>query len=136
MPEIPEFYQQLLCGPGPAVLSVTSKDGSIQSVLVWSDFDGQCIKLNMVSGSPKERSIVREAKATLLKAHPGNENLYISVRCQLQRIDSEGAIDHLNTITQRNMGVANWYGDVEPEDAPSKLKRVIIYLKPVRIYHP
>ena len=132
---IPVFFSRLLVAPGAATLSVLGKDGSIQSTLVWPDFDGELLKLNMVSGSVKERSLRRELKATLLVAHSSNENMYISLRCEVEKITAEGAIDHLDMLTERNLGLSNWYGEVEAEDAPSKAGRVIVYLKPVRIYH-
>ena len=132
---IPEFYQQIITSPGSATLSVLSKDGSIQSTLVWPDYDGKFLKLNMLSGSPKEASIRREGRATILVSHRTNENLYISIRCELESIESEGALAHLDKITQRNMGVRSWYGEVEPADSESMSRRVIVYLKPVRIYH-
>ena len=135
MTEIPEFYKNLLTTAGVATLSVVSKDGSIQSILVWPDYDGEFIKLNMLSGSPKELSIRREKKATILISHASNEDLYASIRCELHRITKEGAIEHLNKITERNMNVAKWYGDVEPENCESKNREVLVYLKPVRIYH-
>ena len=135
MLEIPEFYRDLLSSAGAATLGVLSKEDSIQSTMVWPDYDGQFIKLNIVSGSPKEASIKRNGKATILACDSSNENHYLSVRCELHNITYDGAIEHLNTITQRNMGVAQWYGGVEPSDCESKNKRVLVYLKPVRIYH-
>ncbi len=135
MPEIPEFYKNLLVSPGVATLSVISADGSIQSTLVWPDFDGEFIKLNMTEGTPKERSIQREKKATLLVSHSSNENLYISIRCELHKITKEGALEHIDLITQRNMNAERWFGDVEPEDSDDKVKTVVVYLKPVRVYH-
>ncbi|WP_317930220.1 hypothetical protein [Halioxenophilus sp. WMMB6] len=135
MRAIPDFYQKRLCGPGTATLSVLAKDGSIQSTLVWPDFDGTYLKLNMLAGSPKETNIRREGRATLLMADPADDNLYISLRCRLHKIERDHAIDHLNQITQRNMGVASWYGEVESADCPSQQRRVVVYLKPVHVYH-
>lgn len=135
MKEIPPFYAALLSSAGPATLSVLSKDGSIQSGLVWPDYDGEFIKLNMLRGSPKERSIVREGRATLLVAHRTNENMYISVRCELHEITAVGAIEHLDMLTQRNMGLAQWYGRVEAEGSESQHRRVLVFLRPVRVYH-
>ena len=135
MPEIPEFYKNLLVSPGVATLSVISADGSIQSTLVWPDFDGEFIKLNMTEGTPKEKSIQREKKATLLVSHSSNENLYISIRCELHKVTKDGALEHIDHITQRNMNAERWFGDVEPEDSDDKDKTVVVYLKPVRVYH-
>jgi hypothetical protein len=133
--DIPTFYQQLLSAPGVATLSVLSVDGSIQSTLVWNDFDGQFIKISMNAGTPKERSLRREKTATVLRSHPSNENLYISLRCELHEIREHGAIEYLDMMTQRNMNLATWYGNVEPEEKREKDKNVLVYLKPVRIYH-
>ncbi len=72
---------------------------------------------------------------TLLASDPGNENMYISLRCELHKITKAGAIEHLDMITFRNMNVSKWYGEVEAENSPSKDKRVLVYLRPVRMYH-
>ena len=59
MSEIPDFYKKLLVSPGAATLSVVSKDGSIQSSLLWPDYDGEFIKLNMTQGAANQKSIER-----------------------------------------------------------------------------
>ncbi len=133
--EIPSFYKRLLVSPGVATLSVLSRDGSIQSILVWPDFDGEFIKLNMTEGSPGVRNIQREKKATLLVCSSSNENLYISIRCELHKVTKDGALEHVDHITQRNMNVSRWFGDVEPEDSADKEKTIIVYFRPVRVYH-
>ena len=133
---IPPFYEQLLCAPGVATLSALGKDGSIQSTLVWPDYDGEFVKLNMLVGSPKELSIRRGKIATLLRANPNDENQYISLRCELHKITAAGAIEHLDAITRRNKDVPAWYGHIEADDSPSKRRRVVVYLRPVRVYHP
>ena len=64
MIEIPEFYRDLLSSAGAATLSVLSKNGSIQSTMVWPGYDGQLIKLNMVL-----KKLVLNAMGTLLYLH-------------------------------------------------------------------
>lgn len=59
-------------------------------------------------------------KATLLVVHPGNDNLYISLRCELAAISRDGALEHLDLLTRRNMNARHWYGDVEAKDSPAK----------------
>ena len=132
--EIPEFYSNLLSSPGPATLSVITSGGHIQSSLVWPDFDGECIKINLLIGSPKEKNIRREGKASLLVMHRSNENFYIALRCELEKITQEGAIEHLDSITQRNANVGQWYGAMEPRDSPTRERRAIAYLRPVHVY--
>jgi hypothetical protein len=102
---------------------------------VWPDFDGEFIKLNMLAGCPKETNIRREKRATLLMSHASNENMYISLRCELHEITEAGVIEHLDMLTLRNMNVSRWYGEIEAEDSPGKDERVLVYLRPVRVYH-
>ncbi len=133
--QIPKNFIHLLNAPTAATLSVLAKDGSIQSSLVWPDFDGEFIKLNMLADSPKERNILRERKVTLLVADETNSDIYISLRCELHKTTHESAIEHLNDLTYRHTGLDKWYGEVEPNDSDLENRRVIVYLRPIRIYH-
>ncbi|MFV8819804.1 pyridoxamine 5'-phosphate oxidase family protein [Haliea sp. E17] len=133
--EIPPFFAELLRSPGVATLSMLSSDGSIQSTLVWPDYDGEFIRINTLAGSPKEKNIRREGRATILLYDPQDSDVYITLRCELDRITRDSAIDHLDMLTRRNMNVDKWYGVVEPENAELEARRVVIYLRPVRLYH-
>lgn len=132
---IKESFVRLLKAPGVATLSVVARDGSIQSSLVWPDYDGEFIKLNMLSESPKEKAIRRSEKATILVYDAKDSDVYISLRCELHKIEKDRAIQHLNALTQRNMGVNQWYGEVEPRNSEQEKRRVVVYLRPVKVYH-
>ena len=122
--EIPEAYRNLLRGKGPTVLSVVAKDGSVQSSLIWSDLEGDVISISMLNTAPKLKRLVRNKMATILKIDPKNEDNYVSIRCSLVRIESDGAIEHLNRLTLRHYGKEKWYGDVVPKTSvPLRLFR-------------
>ena len=133
--KIPEAYRELLKSKGPTVLSVLAKDGSVQSSLVWSDLQGGIISISMLNTAPKFKRLIKNKKATVLKADPENEDNYISLRCSLVRVESEGAIEYLDKLTQRHYGKEKWYGDVVPDDEEEKKKEVVVYLKPEKIYY-
>ena len=133
--DIPEVYRDLLSGIGPTVLSVIARDGSVQSSLVWSNLQNGLISISMLNTAPKLKSLQRNAKATILKADPDNEDNYISIRCSLVRVEANGAIDHLNKMTLRHYGKEKWYGDVVPENAAEQETEVVVYLKPEKIYY-
>lgn len=135
MHQLPERYRNLLSPPGIATISVLARDGTIQSTLVWTDFDGELLKFNMVCDSPKARNIQREGRATVLATDSLDENFYVSLRCELHEASHEGAIEHLNRLTLQNMGKSRWYGDVEPFNAAEEARRVVVYLRPVRVYY-
>ena len=135
MDTIPDSFVTLLQSAGVATLSFLASDGSIQSNLVWPDFDGEFVKLNMLRGSPKEKNISRSGRATVLVYDPADSDTYITLRCELHKVTRDSAIEHLNLLTSRNMGLETWYGEVEPFDSELESRRVIVYLRPVRVYH-
>lgn len=131
---IPEFYRALLAGIGPTIFSVLAEDGSIQSSLVWTDFEDGLISISMLNNAPKLKNLIRNEKATILKVDPDNEDNYISIRCSLVRVESEGAIAHQDKLTFRHYGKEHWYGDVVPENDEERDSQVVVYLKPERVY--
>ena len=132
--DIPDKYRDLLQAKGPTILSVLAKDRSIQSSLVWSDFEAGIISINMLGSAPKLKRIVNSAKATVLKIHADDEDSYICIRCSLLSMEKDGAIEHLNMLTRRHMGVESWYGNVVAENPIEQNDRCIVMLRPQKIY--
>jgi len=132
---IPEPYRRLLTSKGPTVLSVLARDGSIQSSLVWSDLEDGLISISMSSTAPKLKRIMRNRKATILKVDPDNEDNYITLRCSLVRVESDGAIEHLDKLTKRHYDKEHWYGDVVPDNGEQKRNEVVVYLRPEQLYY-
>jgi Pyridoxamine 5'-phosphate oxidase len=132
--QIPEDYTKLLRDKGSTILSVVAIDGTVQSSLVWSDYEDDVISINMSNNTPKYKRIMRNKKATVLKFDPKDEDKYISIRCSLLRVESEDAIAHLDKLTMRHLGKEKWYGDVMPDNDEEKKRSVIVYLKPDKIY--
>ena len=132
--DIPEVYCELLRGIGYSVFSVVAEDGSVQSSLVWSDLENGVISVGMINTAPKLKSLMRSGRATILKVDPKDENNYVSIRCTLIEIVSDGAIEHIDKLTLRHYGKARWYGDVVSESDKNKDLEVVIYLKPEKLY--
>lgn len=132
--DIPDFYRNLLVGKGPTVLSVVTADGSIQSSLVWNDFKEGLVSISMSSTAPKLKRILKLKQATVIKVDPENEDHYISLRCSLVRVESDGAVEHLDKLTQRHYGKQHWYGDVVSSDDEEQANEVVVYLKPEKVY--
>ena len=128
------MYRDLLRGIGSSVFSVVAEDGSVQSSLVWSDLDNGVISVGMLSTAPKLKSLIRSGRATILKVDPEDEDNYVSIRCTLIEIVSDGAIEHIDKLTLRHYGKARWYGDVVSESDKNKDLEVVVYLKPEKLY--
>ena len=131
---IPYKYQQMLQSAGFATLSTLSPDGSIQSTLVWPDYEDGLIRLSMPDYSAKLKNMRRQGRATLLAVDPENEDYYVSIRCELIDVTAEGAIEHLDMLTRRNMNLDHWYGDVVDADDADQEHHVVVLLRPVRVY--
>ena len=132
--DIPEVYCELLRGIGYSVFSVVAEDGSVQSSLVWSDLENGVISIGMLNTAPKLKSLMRSGRATILKVDPEDEDNYVSIRCTLIEIVSDGAIELIDKLTLRHYGKARWYGDVVSESDKNKDLEVVIYLKPEKLY--
>jgi len=117
-----------------ATLSALGKDGSILSTLVWFEFDGETFQVNTERGTAKEINISQRKVATLLITDPNSTDYYVTARCELDRIQTEGALTQLDRLTKRHMNVEHWYGDVVADDEESKARSIIIHLRPVRLF--
>ena len=132
--KIPKAYHDLLRGIGPTVFSVIADDRSVQSSLVWSDLEDELISISMLNTAPKLKNLINRGKATILKIDPENEDNYISIRCSLVQVVSDGAIAHIDKLTLRHYGKQRWYGDVVSENDKNKDNEVVVYLKPEQLY--
>jgi PPOX class probable F420-dependent enzyme len=131
---IPASHLDLVTNTGVATLSTLSTDQSIQSSLVWFDYQNDNIRINMVDSSAKAKNLFRHPKATLLVMDAGNVDRYLSIRCEVSGFERDGAIAHLDILTNRNMDLERWYGGAVAENPAEAARRVIVCLKPVRVY--
>ena len=131
---IPNSHLDLVTNAGVATLSTLSPDQSIQSALVWFDWQSDYIRINLVDGSAKAKNLRRHPKATLLIMDSGDTDRYLSLRCEVGVFERKGAISHLDGLTKRNMNLQRWYGGAVTDDRDEAARRIIVFLKPVRIY--
>ena len=119
------------------------RDGCFASESAVGGFDAsrrEKVAILPVRGLPlgytgRQKNLIRTGKATVLKVDPENEDNYISIRCSLVRVDSEGAIAHQDKLTLRHYGKEKWYGDVVPENDAERDSQVVVYLQPERVYY-
>lgn len=131
---IPDSHLDLISAPGVAVLSTLSADQSIQSSLVWFDYEIDMFTINIVNGSVKAKNLARNPQATLLIMDRQNVDRYLSVRCEVSRLKTDDAIAHLNMLTRRNSDYDCWYGGAVDNDPQEASQRVIVCLQPLRVY--
>lgn len=113
-----------------AHLSVPREDGSILSVVIWSDVDdaGNII-INSAEGRAWPRLLRRAGRATLSWANSSNPYEFVSVTAALVDDTHDGADEGIDALAKKYMGV-----DVYPGHSDSE-QRVQFTLKPERVTH-
>jgi PPOX class probable F420-dependent enzyme len=113
-----------------AHLAVPREDGSILSVVIWSDVDdaGNII-VNSAEGRTWPRLLRKAGRATLSWANASNPYEFVSVTAKLVGDDHDGADAGIDALAKKYMGVDTYPGHSESE------QRVQFTLQPERVTH-
>lgn len=102
-------------------------DGTPHVTPVWIDYDGEYFIVNTAEGRQKERNVRRDPKVGLAVMDPENPYRYVSVRGEVEELRKEGAVDHIDELAGRYMGVEEYpYKDQDEGD------RVMLMIRPDR----
>ena len=108
--ELPEGLLTLLTQPSPCFLATVMPDGSPQLTQTWVDTDGTHVLVNSVRGAQKLRNIERDPRVALNIADAANPSHYYAVRGHVIDISADGAVDHIEKLSQRYTGGPyQWY---------------------------
>ena len=108
---LPDDLIALLRGPSPCIISTLMADGSPQMTEVWVDTDGEHVVINTVDGFLKVRNVRRDPRVALSVLDPENLMRYFSVRGKVIEMTTDGAVDHIEMLSQRYTGAPYpWYG--------------------------
>lgn len=133
MKDIPASHRDLLDGPVYAVMSTHMADGSIQSTLVWCDYDGRHIRVNTKRGRVKELNLRKDPRVTLLLVDTTNPWKYLSIRGRVAETTETGAFEHLDKLTKKYLGQDRYYGFVEPLEAKQGITRCVFRIEPQQV---
>jgi PPOX class probable F420-dependent enzyme len=107
---IPAEFLDLVDCPPVAALTTVMPDGSLQTSVVWCDFDGTHVRINTMRGFRKEKNMRANPKVTLLCYDPAEPLRYLEVRGTVVEMTEEGAMDHLDGLSMRYVGAAPYFG--------------------------
>lgn len=127
---LPEDKQDLLQRPIVVTLVTLMPDMHPQANPVWFSWDGDYIWVNSAKGRQKDKNMRRQPKVTILSVDPNNPYRYLEVRGEVVEITEEGAIDHINFLSQRYRGQPDYYASMP--DRRGKEQRVIYKIKPIK----
>lgn len=113
---IPVSHRDLLDGGHTAALITVMPGGQPQITPVWCNLDGDDVLVNTMRGFRKERNMRANPRVTLLAYDPRQPLRHIEVRGSVVEMKEEGALEHLNQLTQLYLHRANasFFGDSVP----------------------
>ena len=103
---IPESYLDLIKNETKAFCSLATimSDGSPQVTPVWFNSDGKHILINSARGRVKDLNMRREPRVALMIVDPKDPYRYIQIRGKVVEITSQGAREHINTLSKKYTG--------------------------------
>jgi PPOX class probable F420-dependent enzyme len=129
---IPDSHRDLLTRPICGVFTTMGADGQPQSSLVWVDADGECARVNTTLERQKGRNMRADPKVSLLVVDPTDTARFIQIRGDAE-LGSDGAVEHLDTLTRKYTRHPCYYGHVYPLAQRARETRVIVRIHARRI---
>jgi PPOX class probable F420-dependent enzyme len=96
--------RELLKGRNYCHVSVPADDGTIQSVVVWCDLDGDEIVLNSAEGRDWPANLRRAGRATLTVMNLENPLEFVTIVARLVGDTNDGADDVINALSHKYDG--------------------------------
>lgn len=125
---LPEEKKDLLERPIVVTLVTLMPDSQPQANPVWFSWDGDYVWVNSAKGRQKDKNMRRQSKVTILSVDPNNPYRYLEVRGEVVEITEDGAVDHINFLSDRYRGQPDYYASAP--DRRGKEQRVIYKIKP------
>jgi PPOX class probable F420-dependent enzyme len=96
--------RELISEPNFCHVAVPAEDGTIQTVVVWVDLDGDEIVLNSAEGRDWPANLRRSKRATLTVVNRDNPLEYTTVVARLSDDTNDGADDVINALSHKYDG--------------------------------
>ena len=115
---IPASHRHLIAGGACVALATVLPDGQPQITPVWCNADGDDLLVNTMRGFRKERNMRANPRVTLLAYDPAQPLCHIEVRGRVAQMTEDGALAHLDQLTQLYMRQpgAHFFGDCIPAE--------------------
>lgn len=130
---VPVDFVDLADGPPVAALTTLMPDGQPQTTVVWCDYDGTCLRVNTMRGFRKERNMRERPRVTLLCFDPQQPLRSLEVRGRVVDMTEDGALAHLDTVSQRYTGLSPYFGACVPASLRETETPVLCRIRPHRV---
>jgi PPOX class probable F420-dependent enzyme len=109
--KLPDTLLALLREPSLCYVSTIMPDGSPQLTQTWVDTDGEHVLINSVQTHRKVKNLQRDPRITIAVSSPKSPASYFELRGRVRDITPDGAVDHIEKLSQRYLGRAYpWFG--------------------------
>ena len=119
--------REIVEAPNYVVVSIPRSDGTVQSVVVWADVDGEQILLNSAIGRHWPANLKRAGRATVLAMAGNDPYEWGAVEGELVEATTDGADPDIDRLAKKYLGV-----DSYPYRRPDE-RRISFRLRPQRI---
>jgi len=133
MDRIPENFLDLVDCPRVAALTTLMPDGLPQTTVVWCDFDGTHVRVNTMQGFRKEKNMRANPRVTLLCFDPREPLRSLEVRGTVVEMTEQGAMDHLDGLSERYTGARPYFGACVPMEFKEKEIPVLCRILPSHV---
>lgn len=130
---IPESHLDLVNGPRVAALTTVMPDGQPQTTVVWCNFDGQHVLVNTMRGFQKEKNMRANPRVTLLCYDPCEPLRYLEIRGLVVEMTEEGALEHLDGLSELYTGRKPYFGQCVPMEFKEKETPVLCKIQPIHV---
>ena len=125
---IPEKFRDLLTTKKAfAHLATVSPNGQPQVTPVWTDSEGDLVRVNSARGRVKDRNMVEGAKVAISIIDPDDPYRHLALRGRVVEVTTKGADAHIDALAKKYMGV-----DQYPLREPGE-QRVIYKIEPLSV---
>ena len=127
MAEIPASYHDLFEKKTFAHFVTHDGDATPHATPVWVDYDADPNELlvNTARGRRKERHVRDNGTVALSMLDPDDPYRYLSVTGTVETVTADGAVEHIDELARRYMGV-----DEYPNHGEETGERVVIRIRP------
>jgi len=132
-PIIPESHRDLLAGPICVALATVMPDGRPQTTVVWCNLDGDSVQINTMRGFQKARNMRANPKVTLLAYERCNPLRFIEVRGTVVEMSEQGAVEHLDELSELYTGKKPYFGEVVPAEYREREVPTLVRIAPTRV---
>jgi general stress protein 26 len=87
--DLDPIYKLLLDDPVACVLGIVGNDGLVNQTVMWFDYSGSQVLINVAAQRKKCEWIRKSGKASVLLVNPQNAYHWLSIKCTLAREISE-----------------------------------------------